>query len=122
MVQEALINGCSSILGRKLFDSCFLEHYQEAYRQGRVNVIPDVKAENIHPCHREFLENTGVKSHIIVPIIVRETLWGLLIAQQCIRPRNWSSWEIELLQQLATQIGIHCLSQSAIIGTRKTPT
>ncbi|PLZ69729.1 GAF domain-containing protein, partial [Fischerella thermalis] len=106
VVQEALINGCSSILGRKLFDSCFLEHYQEAYRQGRVNVIPDVKTENIHPCHREFLENTGVKSHIIVPIIVRETLWGLLIAQQCIRPRNWSSWEIELLQQLATQIGI----------------
>jgi PAS domain S-box-containing protein len=106
VVQEALINGCSSILGRKLFDSCFLENYQEAYRQGRVNVIPDVKTENIHPCHREFLENIGVKSYIIVPIIVRETLWGLLIAQQCIRPRNWSSWEIELLQQLATQIGI----------------
>ncbi|KOP23313.1 histidine kinase [Hapalosiphon sp. MRB220] len=106
VVQEAVVNGCNSILGRKLFERCFQENYHEAYRQGRINIICDVKSESVHPCHREFLKNIDVKAHILVPIIVRDTLWGLLIAQQCIRPRKWSNWEIELLQQLANQIGI----------------
>ncbi|MCP6762242.1 MAG: PAS domain-containing protein [Fischerella sp. CENA71] len=106
VMQEAVINGCSSILGRKLFERCFQENYHEAYRQGRINIICDIKSESVHPCHREFLENIDVKAHILVPIIVRDTLWGLLIAQQCIRPRKWNNWEIEFLQQLANQIGI----------------
>ncbi|TFI53415.1 GAF domain-containing protein [Mastigocladus laminosus UU774] len=106
VLQEAVVNGCSSILGQKLFERCFQENYHEAYRQGRINIICDVQSESVHPCHRQFLENIDVKAHILVPIIVRDTLWGLLIAQQCIRPRKWKNWEIELLQQLANQIGI----------------
>jgi hypothetical protein len=41
-------------------------------------------------------------------------LWGLLIAHQCERPRNWNTTEIELLQQLANQIGI-ALSQAQLL-------
>ncbi|MBD1923790.1 diguanylate cyclase [Microcoleus sp. FACHB-831] len=33
-------------------------------------------------------------------------LWGLLIAHQCRGPRQWQSWEIDLLDSLATQVGI----------------
>lgn len=33
-------------------------------------------------------------------------LWGLLIAHQCLSTRNWQQLEIDLLKQLATQVGI----------------
>jgi hypothetical protein len=114
VVQEAVVPGCSSILGQKLFDPCFHQNYQEAYRQGRMNIIPDIRSENVHSCHREFLENLGVKAHILAPIIFRDTLWGLLITHQCVHPRTWSSWEIELVQQLANQIGI-ALSKAQLL-------
>jgi signal transduction histidine kinase len=33
-------------------------------------------------------------------------LWGLLVAHQCCQPRQWQTFEIELLQQLASQVAI----------------
>jgi PAS domain S-box-containing protein len=49
-----------------------------------------------------------------VPILQQDRLWGLLIAHQCSRPRQWTSFEIELLQRLADQIGI-ALSQGQLV-------
>ena len=40
-------------------------------------------------------------------------LWGLLIAHQCLSTRNWQQLEIDLLKQLATQVGI-ALHQSQL--------
>jgi PAS domain S-box-containing protein len=45
---------------------------------------------------------------------MREVLWGLLIAHQCDRPRQWTTFEIDLLRQLADQIGI-ALSQAQLL-------
>jgi light-regulated signal transduction histidine kinase (bacteriophytochrome) len=39
---------------------------------------------------------------------------GLLIAHQCAHPRNWTTWEAELLRQLADQIGI-AVSQAQLL-------
>ncbi len=36
----------------------------------------------------------------------RHNLWGLLIVHQCQEPRQWQTSEINLLKQLATQVGI----------------
>jgi len=47
-----------------------------------------------------------VKANLVVPILPREELWGLLIAHQCATPRQWTSFELELLQHLANQMGI----------------
>ncbi|MFB2976758.1 PAS domain S-box protein [Microseira sp. BLCC-F43] len=41
-------------------------------------------------------------------------LWGLLIAHQCAHARQWSEFEIELLQQLANQVGI-AITQSQLL-------
>jgi len=40
------------------------------------------------------------------PATQNSALWGLLIAHQCHQPRQWQSWEIELLSALTTQVGI----------------
>jgi two-component system, OmpR family, sensor histidine kinase VicK len=41
-------------------------------------------------------------------------LWGLLIAHQCLAPRQWREAEMELMQQLSSQISI-ALAQSQLV-------
>ncbi len=41
-----------------------------------------------------------------VPKNQSHDLWGLLVAHQCISPRQWQESEVQLLQQLATQLAI----------------
>jgi light-regulated signal transduction histidine kinase (bacteriophytochrome) len=60
------------------------------------------------------MKQFSVKAKLVMPILLKEELWGLLIAHQCSNPRQWSSFEIELLQQLANQIGI-ALAQSQLL-------
>ncbi|NJK73261.1 MAG: GAF domain-containing protein [Microcoleus sp. SU_5_6] len=43
---------------------------------------------------------------MVAPIIQQGQVWGLLIAHQCDRPRDWEEWEINLFQQLANQLAI----------------
>ncbi|WP_414541362.1 GAF domain-containing protein [Nostoc sp. CCY0012] len=114
VVQEAVLPGWPVVLGQNILDPCFQEDYVERYRQGRVSAIVDVDKANIQDCHRQFLQNFGVKANLVVPIRVREGIWGLLIAHQCATPRQWNNFELELLQQLADQIGI-ALSQSQLL-------
>jgi diguanylate cyclase (GGDEF)-like protein len=57
-------------------------------------------------CYVDLLAQFQVKANLVVPLLQGEKLWGLLVAQHCTQPRQWQLWEIELLKQLATQVGI----------------
>lgn len=57
-------------------------------------------------CHRELLENLGIRAKIIVPILQGQTLWGLLCTSQTHSPRQWQPEEINFLQQISTQLAI----------------
>ena len=114
VVQEAVLPGWPVILGENIFDPCFKEEYLERYRQGRISAIEDIEAAHIQACHREFLQKFAVRANLVVPILVREGIWGLLLAHQCAAPRQWNNFETELLQQLANQIGI-ALSQAQLL-------
>lgn len=113
-VQEAVVPGLPVILGQQITDPCFKQDYIQHYCQGRISAIPDIEQADIQPCHVEFLQRFAVKANLVVPILLKNQLWGLLIAHQCAHPRQWSNWEIELLQQLANQIGI-AVAQSLIL-------
>ncbi|MEH2455637.1 GAF domain-containing protein [Nostoc sp.] len=114
VVQEAVLPGWPVILGENIFDPCFKAEYLERYRQGRISAIEDIEAAHIQPCHRKFLQQFAVRANLVVPILVREGIWGLLLAHQCAAPRQWNNFETELLQQLANQIGI-ALSQAQLL-------
>ncbi|HIK06360.1 MAG TPA: GAF domain-containing protein [Trichormus sp. M33_DOE_039] len=112
--QEAVLPGWPVVLGQNILDPCFQQDYVDKYRQGRVSAIMDIAQADILDCHREFLQQFGVKANLVVPILHREGIWGLLIAHQCHAPRYWTQFELELLQQLANQIGI-ALSQAQLL-------
>ncbi|NEP12586.1 MAG: response regulator [Symploca sp. SIO2C1] len=114
VVQEAVVPGYSSVLAQGINDDCFSSEYIQNYRQGRIYQLPDVDNADVTSCLIEFLRQFNVKSKLVVPILHKEELWGLLIVHQCSHARHWTSSEIELLQQLANQVGI-ALAQSQLV-------
>ncbi len=113
-VQEAVKSGFPVVLGQDIIDYCFSENYIDKYRQGRISAIANIETADIQPCHRQFLQQFAVKANLVVPILRQNQLWGLLIAHQCANTREWTTWEIELLRQLADQIGI-ALAQAKLL-------
>jgi len=96
-----------SILHRTINDSCFREHYLEKYRQGRISAIDDVeRSMQIMDCHRELLREYDVKANMVSPIVCKNKLWGLLIAHECVAPRAWQEFEIELIRQISSHVAI----------------
>ncbi|WP_052672308.1 GAF domain-containing protein [Aliterella atlantica] len=106
VVVEAVEQGWRVLKDAVIEDTYFSQTKGEDYRQGRIQAVTDVYAANLAPCHVEMLAQFQIKANLVVPILQGEVLWGLLVANQCSAPRKWESIEIELLQQLATQVGI----------------
>lgn len=114
IVTEAVAPNCSSVLGRNITDGYWASEYLSHYDQGRIYTIADLEKAEIPPCLIELMQELDIKAKLAVPILLQKKLWGLLIAHQCTSPRYWSSFETELLRQLADQIGI-ALAQAQLL-------
>lgn len=135
-ISEAVAAPYPSILDNPFPEEVFPKDYQALYAQGRVRAIADVHdpKANVSECLVEFIEQWDIKSKLIVPIVhplnpslesttdvaeekasTHKHLWGLLIAHQCSRPRQWSDLELDLMQQLAGQISL-ALSQGQLMA------
>ncbi|MBR8826563.1 MAG: response regulator [Gomphosphaeria aponina SAG 52.96 = DSM 107014] len=68
--------------------------------------VPDIYATNFDACYLELLEKLEAKAYIIVPIFCGQILWGLLATYQNDSPREWEQSEIEIVTQVAHQLGI----------------
>ncbi|WP_299487821.1 GAF domain-containing protein [Acaryochloris sp. IP29b_bin.137] len=104
-VAESVAPGYPKLQWSSLHDPCFSEGYQEQYRQGRVRAIDNIHQAGLNDCHIGLLERFAVKANIVAPILQKDQLFGLLIAHQCARPREWHQSDIELFRQLALQVG-----------------
>ena len=96
----------TAVLGSSFQDPCFTANHIDRYRQGRIQVVADIYAAGLNQCHIDLLASLQVRANLVVPIVSNQDLWGLLIAQHCREPRQWETATIELLKQLATQVGI----------------
>lgn len=118
---ESVALGWVSTLGVTIQDTCFREGGWQKYYEGRTQTIEDVQQSDLADCHKALLAQFQVQANLVVPIIqARETaiaqprLWGLLIAHQCSHPRQWQCHDVDLLQQLADQVGI-ALTQAQML-------
>lgn len=106
VIVEKVVGNWGSTLGKVGADNCFSQEYAHLYQNGRVRVIHDVFTSQLDPCHVDFLQKFDVRSNLIVPIIIKEELWGLLIAHECKRSRHWKEVEVTLLVHVAKQLAI----------------
>ncbi len=105
-ISESVAPEYISILSKEIYDPCFGKSYVRHYRKGRIRVVSDIDNKKLNQCYINMLTQFQVKANLVVPILFDKGLWGLLIAHHCSTPRKWQQLEIELLEQLATQISI----------------
>ncbi|MEN9249999.1 MAG: GAF domain-containing protein [Gloeomargarita sp. GXS_bins_116] len=119
VVAEAVTPGYPPALGAQIHDPCFAQGYVEKYQQGRVQATPDIDQAGLTPCHLQQLEPFGVKANLVAPILLGNKLFGLLIAHQCDSPRQWTALEIDLMRQVALQVG-YALDQAVALEEQAT--
>ncbi|EAZ92051.1 hybrid sensor histidine kinase/response regulator [Crocosphaera chwakensis] len=98
-----------SLLNVVAEDTCFtnIPQYKYKYRQGQIVSIDDVEMRYAASlCLSRFLEQYWVLSKLIAPIVVNGKLWGLLIAHQCFKKRQWLESEKAFLGQIGEHLAV----------------
>ena len=77
------------------------------YLDGSPVAINDIQEQyRSSPCLLDFLQKAQVRAKLIAPILVRDGLWGFLIAHHCHTPRCWQPRELIFLQHIAEHLSI----------------
>ncbi len=84
------------------------------YQQGYTLAIHDVlQNESVSESLARVLDSIQVRALLVTPILVKSNLWGLLIAHQCLQPRQWQAQEQDLLKRIAEHVSI-AIHQAAL--------
>mgnify|MGYP001792627752 FL=1 len=98
-------------------DTHFQATYGGAFVQGKIfRVCEDVQNAGFSDCYVEVLNSYQARSYAIIAIYLNNQLWGLLAAYQNSGPRQWQGHEVQLLVQVAEQLGI-ALKQAEYVKT-----
>ncbi|OLP15777.1 hypothetical protein BST81_24490 [Leptolyngbya sp. 'hensonii'] len=106
VVAESVLPGWTVTLGAQVQDTYFQQEGAISYQQGRRQIVANILQAGLADCHVKFLQEFEVKAILVVPILVQDQLWGLLVAHHCTAPRQWQLEEVDLLEHLAVQIAI----------------
>ncbi len=106
IIAESVAEGWSSLIGLEFTDTYFGDAQAEPEQWSAIQATDDIHTGHLDPCYVALLEKMQVRSRLVVPIQQNQNLWGLLVVHHCQSPRPWEVWEMELQQQLATQIAI----------------
>ena len=68
--------------------------------------VPDIDQAGFNPCYLELLGQLQARAYIIAPIFCGNQLWGLLAVYQNSNPRQWQEAEIQIVIQIANQLGV----------------
>ncbi|MDG2991332.1 ATP-binding protein [Candidatus Synechococcus calcipolaris G9] len=106
---ESLSSGqIESVLG--LTDDCWGDRQAACWQRlasGDLIAVADMQAHYGHsPCLGNLIQKLKIQAWLVVPILVQGDLWGVLIAHQCDRPRQWQPQEQEFLQHLSNHLSI----------------
>ncbi len=112
---EAVSDRRFASVGREIQDPCFANNValRQHYQRGEVDAIGDVLTQG-NPCYQDLMVQLQVRAKLVAPILQGRTLWGLVIAHDCQKARSWTTQEVQLLGQVATQIGIAGQKESLV--------
>ncbi len=103
VIVESLSNLQYSILGSTGADDCFNDNYAQLYLDGRISQVNDIEQAGYEECHLEFLRSIQVRANLVVPVIVHDRLWGLLIAHHN-EPRHWTTGDRQAVKTQARRL------------------
>ncbi len=105
-VAESVLKDYPAALSICIHDHCFAENFASLYREGHFFACSDIQDDQVQDCLRDVLSKFHVRATLVIPLLPGGVLWGLLCIHQCSRAREWLPSEIDLAQQLASQLAI----------------
>ncbi|WP_009632976.1 GAF domain-containing protein [Synechocystis sp. PCC 7509] len=105
VVAESTQPNYQSLINVKIHTPLFAERLGD-YKQGNIRVLNDIQQQGSLTAINQLLQQQQVKAALIMPLLYGGKFWGLLAIHQCSGARQWQQLEIDLLQQLATQVSI----------------
>ncbi|HEY9807660.1 MAG TPA: GAF domain-containing protein, partial [Candidatus Obscuribacterales bacterium] len=87
------------------YDEAGVQEFRALFASGCSRVVDDVRQSESTPKIAAFYQRYQVRASLGVPIILGDEVW-VLVANQCAHPRQWQPFEVNLLEQLATQVAI----------------
>lgn len=101
---ESVGRGWLKAVGQTIYDPLTPEAI-ERFKSGKISTLENLEEATLSACHCEILRRLEVKANIVAPILDGDKLIGLLCVHQCSGPRKWEQGEIDLVQQITTQVG-----------------
>jgi methyl-accepting chemotaxis protein PixJ len=114
IIAEAISSPAYSILGHTLAADYMFEILGRGYKQGSWIEVADLQDSNFSTELNDSLRQMQIQSIITTPIYVSDKFFGLFSGTMCQQQRNWERTEIDLLLQLAIQIGA-ALTQAQLV-------
>lgn len=107
-VAESLASGWNPLVNIQpiIADTHLQETQGGRYKEHQNFAVDDIYEIGHADCHLALLEQFEAKAYAIAPIFQGEKLWGLLAAYQNSEPRHWQQYEVDLLAQIGTQLGV----------------
>lgn len=102
-------NAIPSLLNLSAEEDCFtrVSHYQEKFQKGTIVAVDDVESTYSSSfCLIEFLQEYWIRSKLVAPIRVGGELWGLVIAHQCFKKRQWLESETTFLGKIGDHLAV----------------
>jgi len=88
------------------FSDAGFEFARQALSKTAPQDIGDPDTDSRITYDRSFLKHLGIRSGLIVPLIMRERVLGALFLQDCAEPRDWSIDDISLIGSLADNLSV----------------
>ncbi len=104
IVAESVDNNCNSWMGDRASSESLMSSLK--IKKNKIQAVADIEQTDLATEQITSLQQKQVKAFLIVPISQDEQLWGIMCTQEYSGTREWQPSEIDLLQQIATQLAI----------------
>jgi methyl-accepting chemotaxis protein PixJ len=115
VVAESVVPGWPKMLGLQLANLGITDHHLQMFKNNYFqpinNILKDSALDNADFTLRERYK---IKASLVAPIRTGNKLVGLIIAHQCSITRTWEPSTIDLLEELAIQVGF-ALEQATLL-------
>ncbi|MGB7251858.1 MAG: GAF domain-containing protein [Phormidesmis sp.] len=115
IIAESVTRGYTPTLGERLNVIAFGASSPQTYENEPSIGIVDANEEADSPHQMQLLQRFQVQASLSLPVFLENQLWGLLVVQQCDKPREWQAQDIDVLYQVSTELTLkfqsHALQQ-----------
>ena len=120
-VAESFMEGLTPLVGfQPTINDTYLQETQGGrYAQNQTFIVNDIYQAGLSECHVVLLEKFAAKSFATAPVLQGGKLWGVVAAYQHSGSRVWEQYEVEMLAQIGTQIGVALRHQELLAKARK---